>query len=143
MSSEQTVNAESPYHRELIATWVRRHLIWLPSVVFAALLVAGLIALALVRLDEPPELVITHERSLVGYPSDPAASIRVDLNYATRAELEALPGIGRTTALGIIERRGQRPIRSLSELVALGILSDSQLSEVAPLVMLSIRETPP
>ena len=143
MSSEQIANAESPYHRELIATWVRRHLIWLPSVVFAALLVAGLIALALVRLDEPPELVITHERALAGFPSDPAASIRVDLNYATRAELEALPGVGRTTALAIIERREQRPIRSLSELVAVGILSDSQLAEISPLVMLSIRETPP
>ena len=143
MSSEQIVNAESPYHRERIATWLRRRLIWLPSVLFAALLVAGLIALALVRLGEPPELVITHERSLAGFPSDPAASIRVDLNYATRAELEALPGIGRTTALAIIEQREQRSIRSLSELVALGILSDSQLAEISPLVMLSIRETPP
>ena len=143
MSPEQTVNAESPYHRELIAPWVRRHLIWLPSVVFAALLVAGLIALAFVRLDEPPELLITHDGSLAGYPSDPAASIRVDLNYATRAELEALPGVGRTTALAIIEQREQQPIRSLRELVALGVLSDAQLSEIAPLVMLSIRETPP
>ena len=143
MSSEQIVNAESPYHRERIATWVRRRLIWLPSVLFAALLLAGLIALALVRLDEPPELVITHERSMAGFPSDPVASIRVDLNYATRAELEALPGIGRTTALAIIERREQRPIRSLSELVALGILSDLQRSEIAPMVMLSIRATPP
>ncbi len=143
MSPEQIVHAESPYHRELIATWIRRRLIWLPSVLLAALLLAGLIALALVRLDEPPELVITHERSLAGFPSDPAASIRIDLNYATRAELEALPGIGRTTALAIIEQREQRPIRSLSELASLGILSDSQLSEIAPLVMLSIRATPP
>ena len=121
----------------------RPPLIWLPAAVFAVLLLCGLGVLAAARSGAPPEPIITHSASRAALPAAADAPTRVDLNYAARAELEALPAIGPAAAAAIIERRAIAPIGSLRELVELGILRASQLPALADLVMLSVRRAAP
>lgn len=116
---------------------------WAPAGVFGALLAAGLVLLAIVRGGGPPPPIIEPLPSLSGVASEVGAPTRVDLNYAARAELEALPTIGATTAAAIIERRSAAPIVSLDELANAGILTARQRTAIAELVTLSVRETPP
>lgn len=115
---------------------------WAPAGVFGALLAAGLVLLAIVRGGGPPP-IIEPLPSLSGVASEVGAPTRVDLNYAARAELEALPTIGATTAAAIIERRSASPIVSLDELANAGILTARQRTAIAELVTLSVRGTPP
>lgn len=115
---------------------------WTPAVVFGILLVCGLALLASSRSGTPPEPIIA-QLSLTAMPAEADAPTRVDLNYATRAELQALPRIGAATADAIIARRAVAPISSLHELVAAQILSERQRDAVAELVALSLREPPP
>ena len=55
----------------------------------------------------------------------------VNLNKATRSELEGLPGVGRALAEGIIR---SRPISSLDDLHRVPRLGDSVIKRIAPLV---------
>lgn len=116
---------------------------WGPAALFGALLVAGLAMLAITRGGSAPEPIIAPTPSLDGFAAEVGAPTRVDLNYAARAEIEALPTIGATTAAAIIERRSAAPIVSLRELRNAGILTERQLAAIADLVTLSLRETPP
>ena len=140
MSPEPPPDAPSPYHSDRPLTGWRGRLIWLPALVFGGLLIAGLMALGLARGSQPPAPLISHSAELSAQPGAPTL---VDLNHATRAELEALPGIGRGTAESIIERRSRAPIRSLRELVAAGVLSEAQYEQLAPFVTLTIRQAAP
>lgn len=62
-----------------------------------------------------------------------APAAPVDLNTATQAELESVPGIGSATAKKII---GSRPYASVSDLSKAG-LSASQLKGITPMVKVS------
>ena len=110
---------------------------------FGALLIAGLAMLAITRGGSAPEPIIAPAPSLDDFAAEVGAPTRVDLNYAARAEIEALPTIGATTAAAIIERRSGAPIVSMRELRNAGILTERQLGAIADLVTLSLRETPP
>jgi competence protein ComEA len=59
----------------------------------------------------------------------------VDLNRATQAELESLPGIGPVTAQKIIDARSQAPFLSVEELRSRGILGPKTYQKIAPLVI--------
>lgn len=59
---------------------------------------------------------------------------RLDLNAATQAELEALPGIGPVTATRILEARGQAPFAAVDELRSRGLLGDSVFGKLRDLV---------
>jgi competence protein ComEA len=58
----------------------------------------------------------------------------VNLNAATQAELEELPGIGPVTAGKIIAARDEQPFATLEELVSRDVLTSRQLGDIAGLV---------
>src|SRR3954468_12453997 len=62
------------------------------------------------------------------------SSEKVDVNTASQAELEALPGVGEATAKKIIEGR---PYSSVSALGKAGVVSDATLTKIRPLVKAS------
>ena len=61
----------------------------------------------------------------------PAASGRLDLNDASAADLESLPGISPGKARQIIEHR---PYTSSHDLVKSGLLTERQFDDIAPKV---------
>lgn len=62
-------------------------------------------------------------------PTDTRGSDRIDLNRATREELESLPGVGSDTARRIIEGR---PYRSVEELRQVRGIGASRYAQIAP-----------
>ena len=57
----------------------------------------------------------------------------VDLNTATAAQLEALPGIGPATAKAIIDYRTQhRRFRSVNELLEVRGIGEAKLAQIKP-----------
>ena len=58
----------------------------------------------------------------------------LNLNRATQAELEELPGIGPVTAERIISARSEQPFATLEELVTREVLTARQLEQIAALV---------
>jgi competence ComEA-like helix-hairpin-helix protein len=54
----------------------------------------------------------------------------INLNTATQAELESLPGIGKKTAINIIEARRQKPFRSLEDLDRVSGIGEKTLQQL-------------
>jgi competence protein ComEA len=69
-------------------------------------------------------------------PPASASDGLVDLNRATAAELEQLPGIGEVTAAKIIAARDERPFRSLDELLERKVLGPATLEKIRALVVI-------
>ena len=97
--------------------------IWWPALLAGAALVAGLATLAATPGAAPGDVRIyaASERPSP-IPVDPAADRLVDLNRASRAELEALPGIGEARAEAIMAAREKAPFTSLAEVGERGVL---------------------
>jgi competence protein ComEA len=71
----------------------------------------------------------------VGSDSGPSASAPVNLNTATAAQLDALPGIGPATAATIIkDREAHGPFRSVNDLGRVRGIGDSKLGQLRELV---------
>jgi competence protein ComEA len=70
-------------------------------------------------------------------PSSGAASpggALVDVNTATQAELEELPGVGPATAQKIIAAREEAPFRAVEELRSRGVLGEKTFEKLRPLL---------
>lgn len=71
--------------------------------------------------------------SLSGQP-EPDGSLRVDINTASRRELEALPGIGPVLADRIIEYRSEALFEDVSELKQVRGIGPKKLATLSELV---------
>ncbi len=98
----------------------------------AAALLLALFALAAQRAARRPAL----ER----VADEPALEVLLDLNAATAAELESLPGIGAARAAGIVAHREARgPFRSVDELRAVPGVGGKLAAALRPLVTAGAR----
>lgn len=64
----------------------------------------------------------------------------LDLNRATQAQLEALPGIGAARATAILAARAQAPFTTTDELLDRGLITPSVYAQVRDLVGVSVGE---
>lgn len=64
------------------------------------------------------------------------AETKIDLNHATAAELEALPGIGPATAGRIVRSRDARPFGKVDELQTRGLVTARVLADIRDLLTL-------
>ena len=70
-------------------------------------------------------------------PSMNGGPARVDLNRATQAELEALPGIGPVTARKILDSRASAPFQQPDDLVSRGLVRTGVYDEIRDLVVVA------
>jgi competence protein ComEA len=64
------------------------------------------------------------------------AETKIDLNHATAAEFESLPGIGPATASRIVRSRDQRPFGKIDELQTRGLVTARVLADIRDLLTL-------
>lgn len=69
-----------------------------------------------------------------GGGSGSGGSEQIELNSATQAELESLPGIGPVTAGKIIESRAEAPFRTVDELRERGLVGEKTFETIRALV---------
>lgn len=65
-----------------------------------------------------------------------AAETKIDLNHATAAELESLPGIGPATASRIVRSRERQPFAKVDELQTRGLVTARVLADIRDLLTL-------
>lgn len=95
---------------------------WWPALAALVLACSALALLASQNADHGPQPIIRD----AAMPTTTRDGL-IDLNTATLAELETLPGIGASRADAIVQLRAQRPFNSLADLVERGILRPAQL----------------
>ena len=79
-----------------------------------------------------PRLGETPPAGSLGSP----AETKIDINHATAAELETLPGIGPATATRIIRSRDQRPFAKIEDLQTRGLVTARVLTDIRDLLTL-------
>lgn len=101
------------------------------AALFLLLSVLGLAACSGVALAEEPALE-------AGGPPAAGATALIDLNSASAAELESLPGIGPSRARAILTfREAQGGFRSVSQLLRIKGIGRAMLRKLRPLVTVS------
>jgi competence protein ComEA len=69
-----------------------------------------------------------------GGPASSVGDRLIDLNHATQAQLESLPGIGAVTAGKIIASRDEAPFRTVDDLRARKLVGEKTFEKLRPLV---------
>ena len=115
--------------------------------IVAVLLVLGTLT-DLVRARYPQWASMPPAASAIRAPAEPTAAERpvaralspppLDLNTATAAELDALPGIGPVLAARIVEHRRHGAFRSVEELLSVPGIGPRLLARLRP----ALREPP-
>jgi len=106
----------------------------------AAERVAAELELAALLVDGGTIVVPSRDDQPVATSAEPGGSTGgssgalVDLNHATAAELEALPGIGPVTAAKIIEARAERPFATVDDLRERGLVGAKTFERLRDLV---------
>jgi len=86
---------------------------------------------------EPPQILPPDRPTPVGALQEEAA-LEVDLNRATAAELEGLPGIGPALAAAVVDLRDARgPYAGVDELLLVDGIGPSKLEAIRPFVWVS------
>lgn len=68
-------------------------------------------------------------------PDDPAIEVRIDLNRAPAADLEALPGIGAALAARIVaDREARGPFSSVDDVTRVSGVGRGLVAQLRPLV---------
>jgi competence protein ComEA len=62
------------------------------------------------------------------------AQLKIDINHATAAELEALPGIGPTTAARVVRSRAGHPFARIEELQTRGLVTARVFADLKDMV---------
>ena len=107
--------------------------VWWPAVAAFIFVLAGLVLVAGQESSVKPAPIIRDGAAPTAHRDG-----LIDLNTATHAELETLPGIGPSRAEAIVQLRAQQPFSSLADLVDRGILSPTQLLDIADLAAVYI-----
>ena len=63
-----------------------------------------------------------------------SAETKVDINHASAAELEALPGIGQSTAARIVRSREAKPFARVEELQTRGLVTARVFADIRDLI---------
>jgi competence protein ComEA len=88
------------------------------------------------RVTDGEQVVVGVSTAAPGAP-EPAADDKLDLNSATKEQLDGLPGVGPVTAQRIVDRRTKRgPFSSLDQLREIEGIGDSRLAKLRELVRL-------
>ena len=93
-------------------------------------LAAALLALAIVLARKAARTPIA-----VSVPDDPRLDVRLEINGATPADLETLPGVGAALAGRVVAYRSEHgPFRSVDELRRVPGFSEKLVAALRPLV---------
>ena len=85
-----------------------------------------------IRVPSRDDAAVTGPAPSAGNPA--GAGSQIDLNSATQAELESLPGVGPATAQKIITAREEAPFGAVDELRSRGILGEKTFEKLRDLV---------
>ncbi len=90
------------------------------------------------RMDAPASVYEVTEKAPLpkktAEPKEVPAELKLDINKATQAELETLPGIGEGLARRIIEYRNEKPFKVIRDLKKVSGIGDKTFAAISGLV---------